>query len=222
MIERAARDPNVDIDKMERLFQMRERMELRAAEGAFNTAMAAAQSELKPVVRNKTNTQTNSNYADLEALARAVDPIIHKHGFGLSFGEFAASKPGHVGVTVDVMHAGGHSRSYKYEIPADGVGLKGNANKTATHAYGSSLSYGRRYAKLSVFDVATKDDDGQAAARGPTINDEQTETLRELVESVDGSTDEFCAYFKIGKISELPAAKYDAALKAVKKRGGLS
>lgn len=222
MIERAARDPAVDIDKLERLFQMRERVTTREAEVAFNAAMATAQAELKPVVRNTKNDQTGKKYADLDALARAVDPIIHKHGFGLSYGEFQPIKPNHVGIVVDVMHACGHSRQYKYEVPADGVGIKGNTNKTPTWAYGSSLSYGRRYAKLCVFDVATFDDDGQAAGAGPTLTDAQTETLTELVESVDGSTDEFCTYFKIKRVSDLPAAKYADALKAVKKRGGMA
>ena len=49
MIERAARDPAVDIAKMERLFDMQERAEKRRAETAFNAAMAAAQAELEPV-----------------------------------------------------------------------------------------------------------------------------------------------------------------------------
>ena len=43
MIERAARDPSVDIDKMERLLQMHERVEAKQRESAFNTAMAAVQ-----------------------------------------------------------------------------------------------------------------------------------------------------------------------------------
>lgn len=43
VIERAARDPNVDIDKMERLIAMREKELSRVAEQAFNEAMKAAQ-----------------------------------------------------------------------------------------------------------------------------------------------------------------------------------
>ena len=42
MIERAARDPSIDIDKLDRLLLMRERENARVAEQAFNAALADA------------------------------------------------------------------------------------------------------------------------------------------------------------------------------------
>jgi len=48
MIERAARDPSIDIDKLDRLLLMRERENARVAEQTFNAAMAAAQAEMEP------------------------------------------------------------------------------------------------------------------------------------------------------------------------------
>ena len=42
IISKAARDPNVDIDKMEKLLQMQERIASRHAEQEFNQAMNAA------------------------------------------------------------------------------------------------------------------------------------------------------------------------------------
>jgi hypothetical protein len=41
MIERAASDPSVDIDKLDRLLAMRERENARIAEQAFSAALAA-------------------------------------------------------------------------------------------------------------------------------------------------------------------------------------
>ena len=41
IIERAARDPSIDIDKLDRLLLMRERENARVAEQAFNTALAS-------------------------------------------------------------------------------------------------------------------------------------------------------------------------------------
>jgi hypothetical protein len=165
IIERAARDPAVDIVKMERLFEMAERVKAREAEAAFNTDMSAAQIELVPIARNQRNKQTNSNYTDLAAIAEGAMPIIHRHGFGVITSEFESKKPDHLGVVCEVTHRGGHSKRYEFNIPWDGAGLKGNANKTATHAYGSTLSYGERYAKCKIFGIATKDDDGNAASK---------------------------------------------------------
>ena len=55
MIERAARDPSVDLERMERLMQMQERGALRQAEGEFNDAMALVQQELAPIARDCNN-----------------------------------------------------------------------------------------------------------------------------------------------------------------------
>lgn len=199
MIERAARDPAVDITKMERLFEMHQKVMNREAESAFNAAMAMAQAELIPVVKNKTNSQTHSKYADLSAIAEAAMPIIHSHGFGLSFSEFKSDKPEHLGVACEVTHAGGHGKRYEFNVPFDGAGLKGNANKTATHAYGSSFQYGRRYATCGVFNIATKDDDGNAAGAKPmaALTDKQRATLKELIEQTEADLTLFCAAYKV-------------------------
>ena len=46
MIERAARDPTVDLPKLEGLMNLRERMEDRRAKQAFDNAIALAKGEL--------------------------------------------------------------------------------------------------------------------------------------------------------------------------------
>ena len=56
-----------------------------------------------------------------------------------------------------------------FDLALDGVGLKGNPNKTAVQASGSTISYGRRYLKLMVFDVVltNEDNDGNAPEKTP-------------------------------------------------------
>ena len=56
MIQRAAADPAVDVDKMERLMQMHERFVDRSASAAFNAAMVRAQRRIGPVYRSSFNT----------------------------------------------------------------------------------------------------------------------------------------------------------------------
>jgi hypothetical protein len=50
IIARAASDPNVDVDKLERLLAMQERVLAREAEQAFNAALLAAQDEIRPIL----------------------------------------------------------------------------------------------------------------------------------------------------------------------------
>lgn len=206
IIERAARDPNVDIDKMQRLMEMREREMARLAQVEFNKAMKAAQADMPQVVRDADNDQAKSRYARYETISEAIQPIITKHGFSLTFSEGTTAKENHIRVLCDVMHEGGHTKQYHADIPFDNVGMKGNANKTNTHAYGSTKSYGKRYLKCDIFDVALKneDDDGNSAG-GETpqerINEEQLQALQKLIEETQSDIVKFC---QLGKIAALP------------------
>lgn len=219
VIARAAADPNTDVDKLERLLAMQERVLARDAEQAFNAAMRTAQEEIRPVVKNKRNTETKSTYANLEAISQAIDPILHRHGFSFSFGTKVSDLPAHYCVTCAVSHTAGHTREYQADVPVDNVGPKGAQNKTMTHGFGSALSYGRRYLKMLIADVATTDDDGNAAARvGDRIDEAQYAALVTLIENVGADTKRFLRYFKIERVSDLLAKDYDRAVRLLQQK----
>lgn len=165
-IERAVRDPSIDVDKIDRLLQMRERENARLAVQSFNAAMAAAQTELQPIGADSNNPQTRSRYASYTALDRIVRPIYTRHGFGLSFTTEESPGPDTVRVVCDVYHREGHTRRYQIDMPADGKGARGGDVMTKTHAMGSGVSYGRRYLLTMIFNlIIDRDDDGNAASR---------------------------------------------------------
>jgi hypothetical protein len=164
MIERAARDSSIDIDKLDRLLLMRERENARVAEQAFNAALAEAQAEMHPVAADSDNPQTRSRYASYAALDRAVRAICTRHGFGLTFNTADAPGPEQARIVCDVCHAGGYTRRYHVDVPVDGKGAKGADVMTKTHAMGSGISYGMRYLLRMIFNLAVcQDDDGNAA-----------------------------------------------------------
>jgi hypothetical protein len=215
VIARAAADPNTDVDKLERLLAMQERVLSREAEQRFNDALRAAQDEIAPIHRNRKNSSTNSTYADLEAVSDAIDPIFRQHGFSSSFGTADCPLEGHYRVTCCLSHVGGHSRDYQADVPADVAGIKGNQNKTATHGFGSALSYGRRYLKLLIADVPTTDDDGRAASNGGSVNAEQVAVLNGLAEAVGADKIALCRFLKIDAFPDLPASSYNDAIKVL-------
>lgn len=164
IIERAARDPGVDIDKLERLIAMQERVQSKQAELEFDNAMAAAQAEMQPVRVDSNNPQTRSKYASYAALDNAIRPIYARHGFSLSFDTSDGASDGDVRIVCKVAHRGGHRERPRIDMPADGKGAKGGDVMTRTHAMGSAVSYGKRYLLGMIFNLATtKDDDGNAA-----------------------------------------------------------
>lgn len=217
IITRAATDPQVDVEKIERLSALYERMTARNAEQAFNTAMKAAQAEMPRIVRDAKNSTTNSRYARLETVSREMDPVIHRHGFSLSFGTADCPLPNHYRVTCLASHEGGHSRNYHADVPADTTGMKGTQNKTMTHGFGSTMSYGRRYLKLMIFDVAlvNEDDDARAATSGDVVSPDQVMKLREHLEAKGAPLAGFLKWAKVDRVEDLPAAFYEQAVDAI-------
>ena len=159
VISHAARDPSVDVSKMERLMDMHERITAKKSEEAFNQAMTACQSEMKRVLPDADNNQTRSKYATYAKLDAYMRPIYIKHGFSLSFDEGETVKPDIVRVVCYVAHTAGHSRTYHRDIPADGKGAKGGDVMTKTHAAGAAGSYGARYLLRGIFNIAVGADD---------------------------------------------------------------
>lgn len=223
MIERAARDPAVDIDKLQQLMAMRERIEARQAEADFDKALTAAQAGMGRVRTDSNNPQTKSRYASYGALDAAMRPVYTANGFALSFNtENPASEI--VRVICRVSHQNGHSRTYQIDMPADGKGARGGDVMTKTHATGSAVSYGMRYLLKMIFNIAVsdKDDDGNAAAQtgGGVITEAQAKEIKAKCDQVaDGFDESFCNYFGIETIADLPAKDYPRALSALKKKG---
>ncbi|MEQ8450611.1 MAG: ERF family protein [Nitratireductor sp.] len=222
LIERAARDPNMDIDKMQRLLDMKIQMDAASAQRAFFESMAAAQAEMPQVVRDADNDQTQSKFARYETISAAIQPIITKYGFSLTFSEGETTKPNCIRILCDVMHEAGHAKQYHADVPFDNVGMKGNPNKTNTHAYGSTKSYGKRYLKCDIFDVALKneDDDGNVAGGQviEAVSEKQLEILRRLIEETDSDIKKFCDLGGIAALPEMPANKFESAVRLLEQK----
>lgn len=218
MIERAARDPAVDVDKLRQLMELREKTEARQSEREFNSAMSIAQAEMVRVRADATNPQTRSRYASYPALDRALRPIYTAKGFSLSFNTEEGGPADHVRV-VCYVEAHGHTRKYHIDMPSDGKGAKGGDVMTKTHATGSAVSYGMRYLLKMIFNIAVgEDDDGNAAGNmapsGP-ITQEQFATLIALADEVGADKERFCKYMKCESFAAIPASQYKRATDAL-------
>lgn len=171
-IARAAADPSIDVSKMERMIALRDRELARIAESEFNAAMRECQSEIPLIFRDAVNEHNRSRYARLENVNDRVVPVYTRHGFSLSFSTAESPVEGCLRLTCRVSHTGGHSRDYQADLPLDGVGAQGKANKTGVQAFGSTVSYGRRYLTLLIFNVTltNEDTDGRLPGERPDAN----------------------------------------------------
>jgi hypothetical protein len=221
MIQRATTDPAFDVEKLERMMAMHERMTAKQAEVDFNLAMSDAQSEMRPISADAENKQTRSNYATYAKLDNALRPVYTRHGFSLSFN----SEPGAadvIRVLCYVSHRAGHTRTYTIDMPADGKGAKGGDVMTKTHAVGSGASYGMRYLLKMIFNVAIgeSDDDGNAA--GGDLRDAALADL--LSRAGDAQTEEQLTKVWQSGVAVLKAARdmdgYEQFKAAVSVRSG--
>jgi len=158
VIERAASNPHADIDKMERMMQLYERVVAREAEAAFNAALADCQKEIRMVPADADNPQTHSKYATYAKLDRFLRPIYSARDISISYDTDASPKEDHIRILAYVSR-GGHTRTYKVDMPADGKGAKGGDVMTKTHAAGAAMSYGMRYLLKCIFNVAVGEED---------------------------------------------------------------
>lgn len=168
VIAKAARDPAVDIDKMERLLQMQERVQDREAEVAFSSAFAEMQPELPAInMRGQIVHKGNviSDYAEWSDVSKAITPVLSRFGFSLSF------KPDEVGgkvaVCATLRHKDGHTDSATLPLPTDTSGAK-----NAVQAVGSTLTYGKRYSAILLLNIRIEGDDDDGASSGPKISHE--------------------------------------------------
>lgn len=169
VISRAASDPNTDVDKLERLMGLYERITDRSAKEAYAAALADMQPEL-PVIDEKGAIKNNqqavqSTYARWEDINDAIRPVLHKHGFALSFRP-GRDPQGLVTVTGVLSHRLGHSEEATFTLPIDSSGAK-----NSVQAIGSSMSYGQRYTAKALLNLTSRlkedrDDDGQTAGLG--------------------------------------------------------
>ena len=166
MIEQVCLNPEMDVEKLERMLDMQERVLDRQAEQSFQIAMAEMQAELPAIERNGQiciREKVQSTFAKFEDINKAVLPILQKYGFSITFETNMAESAVHViGV---LRHKDGHKMSTMLPIPLDTSG-----SKNAVQAVGSSVSYGKRYVLSALLNITTTDDDDDGQSAVPAVD----------------------------------------------------
>lgn len=228
VIERAARDPSVDIERMERLLQMHERLVAKQAEAAYAEALARLQPKL-PIIQERGAIKNNSGtvqsrYALWEDIVGVITPILATEGFSLSFR--IAHPDGKIEVTGVLTHQRGHGERTAIVLPADTSG-----SKNAVQAVASSVSYGKRYTAGALLNLRTGelDDDAQSAGTITCLSREQVDQILRRAKEANVSVDSLLEFWQVKALSEIPACNFpviiqrlDKAAKRIDPRGDLT
>jgi len=167
-IERAAKDPEFDVQKFGELLRLQRDVGHDQSRRAFNQAMAEAQAEMLPVVRSAQNKHLGNKYAKLEDIDREMRPIYTRHGFSVRYGSAPSPSEGTIRLTCTVAHAAGYFEENYLDAPLGNPGSQGGRTATTpVQSVGSAVTYLRRYLLGMVFNIvlADDDDDGEGTRR---------------------------------------------------------
>lgn len=218
MIERAAADPSVDLDRIERMYAMYERATARSAKSAYLQALARARAEI-PVMAKRGEISTNekdargnktgnklkqSKFVKWEEAVEIILPILQKNDLVLTF---STEQPGldRVSVTAILSHIDGHSERAQMALPIENGGSKNNAQ-----GWGSSVSYGKRYTAFALLNLVGRDEDNDGA--GAMLDDEQQATMMQKISEVGADVSAFLETLGFPSVSDIPATSYQTAM----------
>src|SRR3990167_4563778 len=124
-------------------------------------------------------------------------------------------------LTWDILHKAGHKETYHYDVPLDGVGLKGNANMTKIHGKSSSVSYGRRYLMCMIWNIPTQDDNDGNNGTVVYIDEKELNQVLDMIHDAGADLEKFLVYMKVEKPELIEKKDFKtamAALEAKKKK----
>jgi hypothetical protein len=165
VIARGAADKTVDLDRMERLLVMQERLAAKRAESDFIAAMAQFKQKAPKIQKDKrvhfTSQKGTTDYrhATLGAVCQAAIAGLADVGISHRW-DLEQLQGGRITVTCILTHIGGHSTRTALTGSPDDTG-----NKNSIQQVSSTITYLERYTLLAATGLATddQDDDGRAA-----------------------------------------------------------
>ena len=178
-------------------------------------ALAAAQTEMGPVVKGAVNPHFRSKYADLADVMQVALPALNKHGIA----------PWHSTVFADgttimrtTLSHGESDTHINCDVPLivaknDMQGMK------------SATTYAKRIGIESLTGIAPEDDDGNAAAKAAPksqpakkITAEQFQTIQAQVFATQTPEDKICAYMQVNDLHDMTEKQAADAIAMLNKK----
>lgn len=128
--------------------------EITANHASIYGALAAAQAEMGPALKDSTNPAFRSKYADLANVCAACLPALNRHGIAVIQPPYD-DENGNRYVKTVFVHASGETLECRVPLIV---------GKNDMQGYGSAVTYARRYGLMAMAGIAPDDDDGNAAA----------------------------------------------------------
>jgi len=214
VLARVATDPNVNVEKLERILAMQERLLVEQARRSFFASMGLVTPNLPEITQRGVvafdgkdgKKGQDRKFARLEDIDRAIRPIIAAEGFSQSFNT-AVGDGGKIRVILRVSHRDGHFETLQIDLPHDSSGSKNGAQAVA-----STVAYGRRILTKMYWNLmeAGEDTDGNDPT---TIDEEQVRELNTLLADTKSDVSKFLKLVAgVGKLEEILRKDYQRCI----------
>jgi len=208
---RLAIERDLDVEKLERLVALRERVMDREAAQAFAGALASFQRDCPPVRRNRTGKivmksggSYSYSYADMEQIVRTVSPHAHAHGLSWGFDTEDVADNRLRGIAT-LRHVLGHSITASHTVPVENVSGMSPQQKP-----GAARMYACRVALTNALGLTTtdQDGDGQDPLAAEPLDAEQVGWIDELLHDLHGDRARFLIALRAGTMGDLTRGQW--------------
>src|SRR6516225_3563424 len=221
LIERVALDPHADVEKLDRMMAMYDRLKAKEAALAYNAAKGRILKKLagikivknRPVLSDIDNGKQRGaveafKYAPLEEIDKHLRPLLAEEEMDLCYsGE--SCEGGGILTRGRLKHLpGGHYEDSFMPAPPDTTG-----GKSSVQAVGSTNSFLRRYVACNIFNIVVVGDDDDGT--GGTIDEAQTKSILDLIKKAKAGP-KFLKYMKAQSVEE--AGSFEAAVATIAAR----
>ncbi|WP_375692301.1 ERF family protein [Bartonella sp. AP4SXKL] len=211
ILERALEN-DVDMDRLKRLLELREKEIERQERQNFVRDLSTIQVEYKNIEQNAINTHTKSLYTTLDKYIDAIKEPLAKHHFAL-FSRIKDQSSNDITVEMTLKHISGNEISTEGTFPIDATGSKNN-----TQAVGSTISYARRYLLGMLLNVARKEDDTDGITLLAGISSEQMNEIKELIKKTQSEESRLLSFIGVKNLKDMSFKQAQTALFALKKK----
>ena len=211
-----ALEKGVDVEVLERLVGLQERVTDRLARTEFFAALKAFQEEVPDLQKSKTAKIATSGgssysytYAPLDGIAKLVRPHLNATGLSYSW-TTEASTPQMLNVVCVLRHIDGHEERATFPVPTDTKAAMSAAQKS-----GAALTYGQRMSLVSVLGLAATDDvDGDDTDQS-YIDSSQVEELNNLITASKADPKKFLEFLGAEHMGDILQRDFARAVTAL-------
>ncbi len=188
---------------VEKLVDLKNKMEDRAAKKEFNNALAQFQESCPPIrksskakVTTKKGGEYSYKYAELDEIARTVRLLLFHRG--LSFSWDSETKDNTISCICYLRHRNGHEISSSFQAPIPNE--LGSMNPIQISA--STLTYAKRQTLVSILGLTTTESDSDMASP-ETIDEKEIKVLKGKLEKKGADEKRFFEYMEVKDYAEI-------------------